>query len=130
MRRALWAVSLLALIAMSCADGTDEASSDSPMAGTTAGGVGGASGAGAGGVGGGTGGVSGPRCGDGQIDMNTEQCDPPGATQLTCMDLGMQNLPGSAVACTSECRLATSMCGQAGMGGSGGDSSMMGGNGG
>lgn len=124
MRSALWAVSLLALVSISCADGTDEMSSDSPTAGTTAG-VGGVGGGGQGG----TAGTPGPRCGDGQIDTNTEQCDPPGATQLMCEDLGMPGGPGSMVACNNQCQLMTMMCGQAPTAGAGGSGSM-GGNGG
>jgi hypothetical protein len=120
-------VSFLALVSVSCADGTDEMSSDMPMAGTTAGG----GGAGGGG-GGGAGGTPGPRCGDGQIDMNIaipEQCDPPGATQLMCEDLGMPGGPGSMVACNAQCQLMTMLCGQAVTAGAGGSGSM-GGNGG
>lgn len=123
MRRAHWAVvSVFALVAMACADGTDEDSSDTPMAGTTAGGSGGVGGGGgASGVGGGTAAV----CGDSQIDPASEQCDPPGQMPtVSCEDMG---LPAGLVVCSNACRLMT-MCGMGVTGNAG--NGAMGGNGG
>jgi hypothetical protein len=110
------------LVSISCADGTDENSSDSPMAGTTSGGSGGVGGGGgASGVGGGSAAV----CGDGQVDTATEQCDPPGQMPgVSCEDMGM---PAGLVVCSNACRLMT-MCGM-GVSGNGGNGAM-GGNGG
>ena len=121
MRRALWAVTVLALVSIGCADGTDENSSDMPMAGTTAGGggMGGAGGsAGVSGVGGGN------TCGDGRVDaMANEQCEPSVPHGLSCTSLGMGT---GMVVCNSSCRLMMMCTNDIGTGGNG----AMGGNGG
>lgn len=126
MRRALWAVTVLALVSIGCADGTDENSSDMPTAGTTVGGGGGVGGA-TGGVGGMSGVGGGNTCGDGTVDpMANEQCEPSVPHNLTCGGLMMGT---GMIVCNSSCRLMMMCTGD--QGGTGGDDGAnMGGNGG
>jgi hypothetical protein len=117
MNRALWAViAMFALVSISCAGGTNESSSDLPMAGTTAGA------SGVGGGGGAAGGAS--SCGDGRIDMLTnENCEPSIPHGLTCEGLGMG--PGM-IMCSSSCRLMMMCTTDPSPGGTGGGQNMAG----
>jgi hypothetical protein len=88
------------LASASCGGGTEESSSDKPIAGTT-GGMGGMAGGGMGGAAG-----NGPgTCGDRLVDaMANEQCEPMLGVpaNLTCESLGMGR---GMIMCSSSCRL-------------------------
>lgn len=121
MRRALWAVvTMLALVSVACADGTDEPSNDVPMAGTTAGG-GGMGGGGAGGQSG----MGATSCGDGVVEFaKNEQCEPNVDAGVTCESMQMGT---GMVVCNASCRLFMMCTGDQPVGGNG--SNGMGGNG-
>lgn len=115
MRSALWALlAVLALASASCGGGTDQESSGTPTAGTTAGGGGQA--------GGGMGGTAGlgptGTCGDRRVDaMANEQCEPMVPHNLSCEMLGMGR---GLIACSSTCKLMMMCAPPENMGGTGG----------